>query len=288
MSKPRIKQPKQNNNRKMDKNPKQKPPPARVQERATSADAHDAAADNLPFTLEGRNAVMEALNAEKTLHRLYVTNREVEGSLRVIIARAKERGIPVMPISKEKLDEMSESGRHQGVIALCPAYEYTDLDDVLRNVEALGQLPFLVILDKIYDPHNLGAIIRTACAVGAHAVIIPKRRSAGITAAVVRASAGSVEHLPVCRVANIAQTIERLKKRNIWAIGVEQGGQPLHSASLTGAIALVIGNEDEGISRLVSEKCDITVTIPMIGAIGSLNASVAAAVAMYEVRRQQS
>jgi len=279
--------PKQKNTHSSSHKSDRKLPPSRVDERSNTADNASEPADNQPFALEGRNAVMEALNAEKTLHRLYVTNREVEGSLRVIIARAKERGIPVMPISKDKLDEMSENGRHQGVIALCPAYEYTDLDAVLHDLEASGQPPFLVILDKIYDPHNLGAIIRTACAVGAHAVIIPKRRSAGITAAVVRASAGAVEHLPVCRVANIAQTLDRLKKRNIWAIGVEQGGDPIHSANLTGAIALVIGNEDEGISRLVSEKCDMIVTIPMVGAIGSLNASVAAAVAMYEVRRQQ-
>jgi len=276
-----------NNKKRYDAKPKFAPKPAPAPTLQKDEHDDDNATDHLPFMLEGRNLVTEALNAEKTIHRLFVTNRETEGSLRVIVARAKERGIPVMPVSKEKLDNMSENGKHQGVIALCPAYEYADLDDVLRKTAAEGALPFLLILDKIYDPHNLGAIIRTACAVGAHAVIIPKRRSVGITSAVVRASAGAVEHLPVCRVANIAQTIDRLKKRNIWVIGVEQGGQPMHTANLRGAVALVIGNEDEGISRLVSEKCDMIITIPMVGAIGSLNASVAAAVAMYEVRRQQ-
>jgi len=237
-----------------------------------------------PFTLEGRNAVMEALAAEKTIHRLLVINREVEGSLKVIIARAKDAGVPIVPTSKEKLDNMSENGKHQGIIALCPAYEYADLEDILRGIN--GD-PFLIILDKIYDPHNLGAIIRTACAVGAHAVIIPKRRSAGVTSTVVRTSAGAVEHLPVCRVTNISQTIERLKKHGVWVVGAEAGGQLLYDAPLTGPIALVIGNEDEGISRLVAEKCDFLVSIPMIGPIGSLNASVASAVAMYEVLRRK-
>lgn len=240
-----------------------------------------------PFQLEGRNPVMEAISAEKTIHRLLVTNREIEGSLKVIIARAKEAGIPIVPTSKEKLDAMSESGKHQGVIALCPAYEYADLDQVLRQIKNDGSPPFLIILEKIFDPHNLGAIIRTACAVGAHAVIIPKRRAVGITASVVRASAGAVEHIPVCRVGNIAQTIDRLKKQNIWIAGTDVGGRSIYNAPLEGPIALVVGNENEGISRLVGEKCDFLVSIPMIGAIGSLNASVAAAVAMYEVLRRK-
>jgi len=242
------------------------------------------AQDNLPFILEGRNAVVEALAAEKTIHRLLITNREVEGSLKVIIARAKDAGIPIVPTSREKLDSLSETGRHQGIIALCPAYEYADLDEVLSGID--GD-PFLIILDKIYDPHNLGAIIRTACAAGAHAVIIPKRRSAGITSTVVRTSAGAVEHLPVCRVSNISQTIDRLKKQNIWIVGTDAIGGLIYDAPLTGSVALVIGNEDEGISRLVREKCDFLVSIPMMGPIGSLNASVAAAVAMYEVLRRK-
>lgn len=239
------------------------------------------------FILEGRNAVTEALNAEKTIHRLFIKSGEIEGSLRVIVARAKEIGIPIVPVSREKLDNMSETGRHQGVVALCPAYEYADLGDVLRNVYNNGRKPFLIILDKIYDPHNLGAIIRTACACGADAVIIPRRRSVGITAAAVRASAGAVEHVPVCRVANIAQTIDALKKQNIWIAGADAKGQSLYEAPLTGSIALVIGNESEGISRLVSEKCDFLVSIPMVGRVESLNASVAAAVMMYEVLRRK-
>ena len=241
---------------------------------------------NENFMLEGRNPIKEALSAGKTIHRLLVTNREADGSLKVIIAMAKEQGVQIVPAAKEKLDNLSETGRHQGIIALCPAYEYADLDDVLANIATKDEQPFLIILDKIYDPHNLGAIIRTACAAGAHAVIIPKRRSAGITAAVVRASAGAVEHLPVCRVSNISQTIDHLKKQNIWICGTSADGQNLYDAPLTGALAIVIGNEGEGMSRLVSEKCDFLIGIPMYGPIGSLNASVAAAVTIYEVIRR--
>ena len=248
---------------------------------------NDNAKTTEAFMLEGRNPILEALAAGKTIHRLLVTNREVEGSLKVIIARAKEHGIPIFPTSREKLDAMSESGKHQGAIALCPAYEYANLDDILHTAAKQNQQPFLIVLDKIFDPHNLGAIIRTACAAGAHAVIIPKRRAVGITPAVVRASSGAVEHLPVCRVANIAQTIEKLKKQNIWIVGTHPKGQLIYNAPLTGPIALVIGSEDEGISRLVREKCDFLVSIPMLGPIDSLNASVAAAVAMYEILRHK-
>ncbi|MCL2397835.1 MAG: 23S rRNA (guanosine(2251)-2'-O)-methyltransferase RlmB [Defluviitaleaceae bacterium] len=243
--------------------------------------------EDAPFTFEGRNAVLEAFAAGKTIHRLLVKKGEIEGSLRVIVAQAKELGVPVMLVPKEKLDAMSENGKHQGVIAFAPAYEYADLDTVLTNITQTNQQPFLIILDKIYDPHNLGAIIRTASAAGAHAVIIPKRRSAGITSAVVRASAGAVEHIPICRVANISQTIDRLKKQNIWIVGTDAAGQLIYNTPLTGALALVIGNEGEGISRLVREKCDFLASIPMLGPTPSLNASVAAAVAMYEVLRRK-
>ncbi|MCL2753061.1 MAG: 23S rRNA (guanosine(2251)-2'-O)-methyltransferase RlmB [Defluviitaleaceae bacterium] len=236
---------------------------------------------------EGRNAVMELLNAEKTIHRLFVKSGEADGSLRVILAKAKERGIIITQLAKDKLDAMSETGRHQGIIALCPPFEYAELGEVLRNCARTGEEPFIIVLDKIFDPHNFGAIIRTAAACGAHGVIIPKRRSVGITAAVVRASAGAAANMPIVRVANIAQTLDILKKAGIWAVGAEADGDIMYNAPLTGALALVIGNEDEGISRLVKEKCDFLVSIPMLGQMSSLNASVAAGVAMYEIVRRK-
>jgi len=241
-----------------------------------------------PLLLLGRNAVMEAINADRDIHRLFVKKGDIEGSLKVIVAKAKEKGIVTSFVPKEKLDEMSENGKHQGVLASCPAFDYAELHNVLRGILKKDQQPFLVILDKIYDPHNFGAIIRTALACGAHAVIIPKRRSVGITPAVVTSSAGAIEHLPVCRVSNISQTIDELKKMGIWVAGADTTGQNLYTAPLTGAIALVIGNEGEGISRLVKEKCDFLVSIPMPGAMSSLNASVAAAVCMYEILRRKS
>ena len=262
--------------------------------------------DTQPLMLLGRNAVMEAIDADKPIHRLFVKKGEIEGSLKVIVAKAKDKGIVTSFVPKDKLDDMSENGKHQGVIATCPAYDYADLHDVLRKLVKSGQPPFLIVLDKIYDPHNFGAIIRTALACGAHAVIIPKRRSVGITPAVVTSSAGAIEHLPVCRVANISQTIDDLKKMGIWVAGADATGQNLYTAPLTGAIALVIGSEGEGISRLVKEKCDFLVSIPMPGAqfacsastasgrppscgntMSSLNASVAAAVCMYEIVRRK-
>ena len=237
---------------------------------------------------EGRNAVMELLNSDKTIHRLFVKQGDIEGSLKVIMAKAKEKGIIISPMAKDKLDELSETGKHQGVIALCPPFEYAYLGDVLRDVASKGEEPFLVILDKIVDPYNFGAIIRTACAAGAHAIIIPKRRSVGITAAVVRASAGTAGNMPVVRVSNIAQTIDALKQAGIWTVGTCMDGQLIYDAPLKGPIAVVVGNEDEGISRLVKEKCDFLVSMPMGGRVESLNASVAAGVAIYEVVRHRS
>jgi len=244
--------------------------------------------DTSPLMLLGRNAVMEAIDADRDIHRLFVKKGDIEGSLKVIVAKAKEKGIVTSFVPKDKLDELSENGKHQGVIATCPAFDYADLADILRKTARSGQAPFLVILDKIHNPHNFGAIVRTALATGAHAVVIPKRRSVGITPAVVTASAGAIEHLPVCRVSNIAQTIEELKKSGIWVAGADTTGQNLYEAPLTGPIALVIGSEGEGISRLVKEKCDFLVSIPMIGQMPSLNASVAAAVCMYEIVRRKS
>ncbi|MDR2167213.1 MAG: 23S rRNA (guanosine(2251)-2'-O)-methyltransferase RlmB [Clostridiales bacterium] len=236
---------------------------------------------------EGRNAVLELLNAEKTIHRLFIKDGEAQGSLKVIFAKAKERGIPVTFCPKDKLDKMSETGKHQGVIALCPPFEYASLTQVLRDCAAKSEEPFLIILDKIFDPHNFGAIIRTAMAAGAHGVIIPKRRSVGITSAVVRASAGAAGHLPIIRVSNISQAMDAMKKSGIWMVGAETDGEIIYDAPLSGPIALIIGNESEGLSRLVKEKCDFLVSIPMIGSLASLNASVAAGVAMYEVVRRR-
>ena len=243
--------------------------------------------DNL---FEGRNAVMELLNAEKTIHKLFIKQGDVDGSLKVILARAKEIGVIVVPSSREKLDEMSETGKHQGVIALCPPFEYAHLSDILGNFQE-GHLPLVIILDKITDPHNFGAIIRTAAAANADAIIIPKRRSVGITAAVVRASAGAVSHIPVARVSNISQTIDILKKQGFWVTGAQMGATSLFSPkttpSLRGATALVVGSEGEGLSRLIEEKCDFLVSIPMSEAVASLNVSVAAGILMYEAVRQR-
>ena len=243
--------------------------------------------DNAPLTIMGRNAVMEAIKAGKPIHRLYVKKGEIEGSLKAIVAKAKDEGIVTSFVPKDKLDDMAENSKHQGVIATVPAYDYADLTDVMRNIAKSGETPFIIILDKIFDPHNFGAIIRTALACGAHAVVVPKRRSVGITATVVAASAGAAEHMPICRVANISQTIDAFKKSGIWIVGADVEGQSLYGAPLTGPIALVIGNEGEGISRLVKDNCDFLVAIPMPGAMSSLNASVAAAVCMYEIVRRK-
>ncbi|MCL2855953.1 MAG: 23S rRNA (guanosine(2251)-2'-O)-methyltransferase RlmB [Defluviitaleaceae bacterium] len=258
--------------------------PEQAQPKVNSDYLREQEADNL---FEGRNAVMELLVAEKTVHRIFVKQGEIEGSLRPIVAKAREMGIMIAPVSKDKLDAMSETGKHQGVIALCPPFEYANLTHLLVECTRAGKSPFLIILDKIFDPHNFGAIIRTALASGADGVIIPKRRAVGITAAVVRASAGAAGHLPIVRVSNIAQTVDALKKAGIWVVGADMDGQNVYSANMTGALALVIGNEGEGISRLIKDKCDFLVSLPMEGAVGSLNASVAAGVLMYEVVRRR-
>ena len=239
------------------------------------------------FLIMGRKAVLEIMNNEGTIDKLFVKKGEKEGAIRVILAKARDAGIVIVEVPKEKLDLIAENGKHQGVIAQTPAYEYSTVDEMLANAAKKQQDAFILICDKIFDPHNLGAMIRTAEACGVHGIVIPKRRSCGITPAVVRASAGAVEHVPVARVANIAQTIEMLKKRNIWVANLDAAGEPIFSANLTGAIAIVVGNEGAGVSRLVKDRCDFSVSIPMMGEISSLNASVAAAVAMYEVLRRK-
>lgn len=242
--------------------------------------------DNLH--LEGRNAVLEALKSDRDIDKILVQQGSMEGSIKKIIGEAKEKGIVVQKVAKAKLDEISETKRHQGVIAFVSAHKYVEIEDILRNAEEKGEKPFIIILDGITDPHNLGAIIRTANISGAHGVIIPKRRSAGLSAVVAKASAGAIEYVPIAKVTNMARTIEELKDNGIWIACADMDGELMYKTDLKGAIALVIGNEGEGVSRIVKEKCDFIVKIPMYGQITSLNASVAAGVLMYEVVRQKS
>lgn len=239
--------------------------------------------------VEGRNPVIEALKSEREIDKILVAKGAKEGSINKIIGMAKNKGIVIQYVERQKLNEMAESNNHQGVIALVAAYEYSELEDILEIPKNKGEDPFLVILDEIMDPHNLGSIMRTADAVGVHGIIIPKRRSVGLTATVAKTSAGAIEYVPVAKVSNISQTIEKFKKEGLWIVGADMSGEKdyFHS-DLKGAIALVIGNEGEGISRLVKEKCDFLVKIPMVGKVASLNASVAAATLMYEVFRQKN
>ena len=238
--------------------------------------------------LEGRNAVLEVLKSGRDIEKIIIQKGNVEGTVRRIAGMAKERGIVVQEAARQKLDEMSQTKNHQGVIAVVSEHEYAEVDDILRSAAEKGEKPFIIILDNITDPHNLGAVIRTAECAGAHGVIIPKRRSVGLTAVVGKTSAGALEYMPVARVTNIARTIEELKKQGVWVACADMDGEDYYDASLDGAIALVIGSEGEGVSRLVKEKCDFTVSIPMYGKISSLNASVAGALLMYEVVRQRN
>lgn len=239
------------------------------------------------LTIEGRNAVLEAFRSGKTIDRLFVLDGCQDGPVRTIVREAKKHDTIVNFVPKERLDSMSETGHHQGVMAYAAAYEYTEVEDILKIAEEKGEPPFLFLLDGIEDPHNLGAIIRTANLAGAHGVIIPKRRAVGLTATVARTSAGALNYTPVAKVTNMAATIEDLKKRGIWFVCADMGGESMYRLNLTGPIGLVIGNEGEGVSRLVKEKCDMIASIPMKGDIDSLNASVATGVLAYEIVRQR-
>ena len=239
------------------------------------------------FQLEGRNSVLEALNHNKTIDKIFVKKGEIEGTLKVIVAKALERGIIVQEIDKLRMEQMKRTNNPQGIIALCPAHEYCDVEDILENAKKRGEDPFIIILDEITDPHNLGAIIRTADAVGAHGVIIPKRRAVSLTAIVSKTSAGALEYVPVARVNNISKEIEKLKKHGLWIACAHMKGTECFKADLKGPIGIVIGSEGDGVSRLVKESCDYSVKIPMYGNIESLNASVAAGLLMYEVVRQR-
>ena len=239
--------------------------------------------------LEGRNAVTEALSAGRTIDKLFVADGDTDRALGRICAMAKQAGAVVVPTDRRKLDYMSATGAHQGVIAMVAAHDYASIDDILKKAQDAGEPPLIVICDELSGPHNLGAIIRTAECAGAHGIIIPKRRSVGLTAVVGKASAGALEYMPVARVSNITAAIDTLKKAGVWVYGTAaEGDTTLYKADLKSAAAIVIGNEGEGMSRLVSERCDFKVSIPMKGSISSLNASAAAAIMLYEAVRQRS
>ncbi len=239
------------------------------------------------FTIEGKNAVLEAFRAGKTIDKLYVQENSQDASIQTILHEAKKNDTVVRRVTKERLDEMSSTGKHQGIIACAAAYSYAEVDDLLKAAEDKGEDPFLIMLDGIEDPHNLGAIIRTANLAGAHGVIIPKNRAAGLTATVAKTSAGAINYTPVAKVTNLVNTIKGLKDKGIWFVCGDMGGDDMYSLSLTGPICLVIGNEGSGVSRLVKENCDMRAAIPVKGEIDSLNASVAAGVLAYEVVRQR-
>lgn len=239
------------------------------------------------FTIEGRNAVLEAFRSGKTIDKLFVLDGCQDGPVNTIKREAKKHDCIVNFVSKERLDQMSETGKHQGVIAYAAAYGYAEVEDMLKLAEEKGEPPFLFLLDNIEDPHNLGAIIRTANLAGAHGVIIPKRRAVGLTATVAKTSAGALNYTPVAKVTNLAATIEELKEKGLWFVCADMGGTAMYDLNLKGPIGLVIGNEGEGVGRLVKEKCDFVASIPMKGDIDSLNASVAAGVLAYEIVRQR-
>ena len=237
--------------------------------------------------IEGRNAVLEAFRSGKTIDKLFVLDGCQDGPVRTIVREAKKHDTIIHFVEKERLDQLSETKKHQGVIAVAAAYEYAEVEDILEAARCKGEAPFIFVLDEIEDPHNLGAIIRTANLAGAHGVIIPKRRAVGLTATVAKTSAGAINYTPVAKVTNIANTIEALKKEGLWFVCADMGGETMYNLDLKGPIGLVIGNEGNGVSRLVKEKCDFVASIPMKGDIDSLNASVAAGVMAFEIVRQR-
>ena len=239
------------------------------------------------FTIEGRNAVIEAFRSGKPIDKVFILDGCQDGPMVTIRREAKKKDVMIKYVTKERLDQMSETGKHQGVIAYAAAYEYAEVSDILEKAKEKGEDPFIFILDNIEDPHNLGAIIRTANLAGAHGVIIPKNRAVGLTATVAKASAGALNYTPVAKVTNLSQTIEELKKEGLWFVCADMDGEIMYRQNLTGPIGLVIGNEGEGVGRLVKSKCDLVARIPMQGDIDSLNASVAAGVLAYEVGRQR-
>ena len=235
----------------------------------------------------GRNAVLELLKSGREVENVLVANGEKEGSVKQILALCKEKKIVVKTVDKKKLDALSAGANHQGVAANVPAHEYSSVEDILSLAEERGEAPFIIICDQIEDSHNLGAIIRTAEACGAHGIIIPKRRNVGLNFVVSKTSCGALEYMKVARVGNLAQTIEELKQKNIWVYAADMDGQRWDKTDFSGGVALVVGSEGNGVGRLVKEKCDVTVSLPMRGKVNSLNASVAAGIIMYEIARQR-
>jgi len=248
----------------------------------------DKNADNEKLILEGRKAVLEALDNDKPVDRVLVRkekDKPIEGTLKVIIAKARERRLVVQEVDRHKLDELSETGHHQGVMALCPAVPYVEVSDILKIAKERNEPPFIIVLDGVTDPHNLGAVLRTAEAGGVHGVIIPKRRAVGLTGTVAKTSAGAITHMAVARVNNITRTLEELKEAGLWIACADMKGKSLYESDLSGPLAIVLGAEGEGVSRLVAENTDFSVKIPMMGKIASLNVSVAAGVIIYEAVR---
>ena len=239
------------------------------------------------FTIEGRNAVLEAFRSGKTIDHLFILEGNQDGPIRTILREAKKTDAIITYVKKERLEQLSSTGKHQGVIAYAAAYEYASIEDIFALAQEKNEDPFIVLLDSIEDPHNLGAIIRTAHQAGAHGIIIPKRRAVGLTATVARVSSGAINYLPVAKVTNLSNTIEELKNRGLWFVCADMDGELMYNINLKGPIGLVIGNEGEGVSRLVKEKCDFTAKIPMYGKVDSLNASVAMGVMAYEIVRQR-
>ncbi len=235
----------------------------------------------------GRNAVMEVLKGSRSVNRLLVANGSSEGSMREIIALAKEKGINIQFYDRSKLDAMAPGIRHQGVLAQVPPVQYAELEDILQIARDRNEPPFIVLLDELEDPHNLGAILRTADAAGVHGVLIPKHRSCPLSATVAKTSAGAVEHVPVARIGNMVQTIKKLKKEGLWVAAADMDGTDYYDTDLTGSLLLVIGSEGQGVGRLIKEQCDFVVRIPMVGKINSLNASVAGSILMYEAMKQR-
>jgi len=248
---------------------------------------HSAEQTNETLIIEGRNAVLEALRAGKPIDKLFILDGCQDGPIRTIVREAKKHDTILNFVTKERLAQLSETGRHQGVIAYAAAYEYAEIEDMFALAEQREEDPFIFLLDGIEDPHNLGAIIRTANLAGAHGVIIPKRRAAGLTATVAKTSAGALNYTPVAKVTNLVQTMEELKEKGMWFVCADMEGESMYRLSLTGPIGLVIGSEGEGVGRLVKKNCDFAAAIPMKGNIGSLNASVAAGVLAYEIVRQR-
>ncbi len=240
------------------------------------------------YMIEGRNPVLEVIESGRAINKIMIADGQKEGSIKKIIAKAKEKGIVISYVDRQKINGLSQSDNHQGVIAFVAAYDYMPLNEMLEGIKEKGEVPFIIVLDEINDPHNLGSIMRTADAVGAHGIVIPKRRAVGLTPVVAKTSAGAIEYVPVARVTNLSRAIDELKEHNIWVAGADMAGEQTHfQADFKGGIALVMGNEGKGLSRLVKEKCDFLVNIPMIGKVSSLNASVAASVIMYEIFKQR-